>query len=238
MIKKPIFIAEIGMNADGNFDLNHELIRCAADAGADIAKFQIGWRGEADDINFIDYDRLKKLISWCEYFNIEFMASIITKDALELSKKFDIRRYKIASRTLIDDLPLAQSIIDLRKPTFVSLGMWDDAKLPFEAKNISYLYCKSKYPTHIDDLRNFPEFFDNSIVGYSDHFMGIEACLVALARGATVIEKHFTLNKTSKVIRDHALSATPEEFANLVKIGKNISRFVESVGAKPRGSID
>ena len=63
MTNKPIFIAEIGMNSDGNFDLNHELIRCAAAAGADIAKFQIGWRGAVDDINFIDYDRLQKLIT-------------------------------------------------------------------------------------------------------------------------------------------------------------------------------
>ena len=225
------FIAEIGMNADGNFDLNHELIRCAAASGADIAKFQLGWRDGVDDINHIDHSRLHKLIEWCEYFGVEFMASIITRDAFELSTKFDIKRYKVASRTLKDDLQLAQSIVSLNKPTFVSLGMWNNKDVPFDAENISYLYCKSKYPTHIEDLIDFPQKFDEKLVGYSDHYMGIEACLLALARGATVIEKHFTLNKTSTVIRDHALSATPKEFADLVKIGKNISRFANSVSA-------
>ena len=238
MTNKPIFIAEIGMNSDGNFDLNHELIRCAAAAGADIAKFQIGWRGAVDDINFIDYDRLQKLINWCEYFDVEFMASIITRDAFELSKQFNIKRYKVASRTLLDDLELARSIIMLNKPTFVSLGMWDDIDLPFEAQNISYLYCKSKYPTDIADLMDFPVVFDDRICGYSDHFMGIEGCLVALARGAKVIEKHFTLNKTSKVIRDHALSATPEEFEKLVRLGTDISRFVGSVNPISKGDAN
>ena len=62
--------------------------------------------------------------------------------------------------------------------------------------------------------------------GYSDHTLGIEAVLLAIARGATVIEKHFTLDKSDKTIRDHALSATPQEFGDMVKYARAIERLV------------
>ena len=63
------FIAEIGMNSDGNFDLNYELIRQAKRSGADIAKFQVGWRGSKDEINYMDKERLEILKEWCEQFD-------------------------------------------------------------------------------------------------------------------------------------------------------------------------
>ena len=57
---------------------------------------------------------------------------------------------------------------------------------------------------------------NNDYDGYSDHTLGIETCLLAISRGATIIEKHFTLDKSDTTIRDHVLSATPDEFSNLV----------------------
>ena len=63
-------------------------------------------------------------------------------------------------------------------------------------------------------------------MGYSDHTIGIDTCLLAIARGAKIIEKHFTLDKSSTVIRDHALSATPEEFRTMVNIGLEIYKKV------------
>ena len=65
--------------------------------------------------------------------------------------------------------------------------------------------------------KNFDKYF-----GYSDHVIGLEGCFLAISRGANLIEKHFTLDKTSKVIRDHALSATPDEFKILVDQGRKI----------------
>ncbi len=215
------FIAEIGMNADGNFDRNYELIRQAKNSGADIAKFQLGWRDKKDDINFIDYRRLKNLIKWCDQFQIEFMCSIITRNAYELIKKFNVKSYKIASRTFIDDLDLCKKIISEGKNTYASLGMWNKNKFPIKAKNIKYLYCVSKYPTYYEDLKNFPKKFDK-FYGYSDHLIGIEGCLLAASRGANIIEKHFTLNKSSNVIRDHSLSATPEEFKKMTELSKDL----------------
>ena len=73
------------------------------------------------------------------------------------------------------------------------------------------------------DLKNFPKDFNKSpYEGFSDHTVGIETSLLAISRGAKVIEKHFTLNKSDTTIRDHALSATPDEFKLLTNLGKDI----------------
>jgi sialic acid synthase SpsE len=89
------------------------------------------------------------------------------------------------------------------------------------------LYCKSKYPTFNEDLKDFPKKFQNNYVGYSDHCIGIETCLLAISRGAKIIEKHFTLDKYDTTIRDHTLSATPPEFKQMVDIGNEIKRKID-----------
>ena len=219
------FIAEIGMNSDGNFDLNYELIRQAKRSGADIAKFQVGWRGGKDEINYMDKERLLKLKDWCKQFDIEFLVSIITPEALELVREVGVERYKVASRSVIDNPEMVKDMVSEGKETFISLGMWNEDKFPFEGKNIKYLFCRSEYPTRYSDLDNFPKNFD-TYYGYSDHLMGIEGCLLAIARGAKLVEKHFTLDKTSQVIRDHSLSATPEEFSILTSEGRELANLI------------
>ena len=219
-----LFIAEIGMNHNGNLDLCNELIRQAKWAGADIAKFQLGWRANPDEINCITPKDLVKIEQICEYYEIEFMASIITEEGYELSKHTKPNRYKIASRTVIDKPNLVEKILKLNKPTFLSLGMWEKDALPFkEYDNIEYLWCKSLYPTYPSDLIDLPKDFKTiEINGYSDHSIGIEVALTAISRGATIIEKHFSLDKSDTTIRDHALSATPDEFRLMVNLGRNI----------------
>jgi len=218
------FIAEIGMNADGHFDRNYELIKQAKYSGADIAKFQLGWRDKKNDINFIDHERLQILIEWCNQFEIDFMASIITRKAFNLIKKFNVKHYKIASRTFKDDISLCKDIVNKGKITYASLGMWNKQSFPFKSNNIRYLFCVSKYPTYYKDLKNFPLKF-NKFYGYSDHLIGIEGCLLAASRGAKIIEKHFTLNKSSNVIRDHVLSATPDEFRTMTTQAKALYKL-------------
>ena len=223
-----IFIAEIGLNYNGNIDLAAEMIRQAKNSGANIAKFQLGWRDKKDEINFLDEKRISFLKKIAKTYEIELMFSIISNDAYKLISKFNFERFKIASRTLKYDFELAKKIVDKKKPTIISLGMWDKKKFPFKKnKKIKYLWCKSKYPSYDWDLRNFPKTFsskNNDYDGYSDHTLGIETCLLAISRGATIIEKHFTLNKSNQSIRDHTLSATPEEFKLMVEIGKLISQ--------------
>ena len=227
-----LFTAEIGMNYDGNLDLVFEMIRQAKLAGADIVKFQFGWRDKPGEINFLDAERVDKLKKWCSYWQVEAMASIITEPALELGRRLEPRRYKIAARTVADNPALVEKVLAEGKETFISLGMWKGRGWPFgkPTETVRYVFCCSKYPTYPEDLAGMPERFSpDGFYGYSDHMHGIEGCLLALSRGARYIEKHFTLNKTSQVIRDHVLSATPAEFRSLTESGRPLGRLWEAL---------
>ena len=95
-------------------------------------------------------------------------------------------------------LPGASQIIETGKTVFISLGMYDYKKkgIPFKNKNIVYFYCVSKYPTKLEEL-SMPNFENNKIFkGFSDHTIGIGACIYAVAKGATYLEKHFSNNKS------------------------------------------
>jgi len=224
-----LFVAEIGLNHNGNFDIAFEMIKQAKYAGADIAKFQLGWRGGRGEINEIDSSVLSKLQRYCDYYEIELMVSIFTHDAYEMAQKHEFSRYKIASRTVVDDPELARRIVSEGKETFVSLGMWKEKHMPYEGKynNVKYLWCRSKYPCEPWDLTDLPKDFKSSpFSGYSDHTIGIEVSLIAIARGALIIEKHFTLDKSDTTIRDHVLSATPDEFRTMTTIGRNIFKNI------------
>lgn len=225
------FIAEIGLNHNGNFDNCYQLIKSAKEAGADICKFQLGWRYKKGELNYIDEPTLKKIISLCEFFEIELLFSVMNLESYLRLKKIGFRKYKIASRSLIDDINLIKKIIKDKNQLIVSLGMWNKKKLPFGLnKNIKYLWCKSKYPTYLEDLKDFPNKFDSKkYFGYSDHYIGIEMCLHAISKGAKIIEKHFTLNKLDSTIRDHVLSATPEEFKKLVDQGRILTKIYDKI---------
>lgn len=214
-----LLVAEIGMNYNGDWNLARKLIRQAKHSGADIAKFQFGWRCAPGDINAMDAGQRRQLKSWCEEEGIEMMASLITDEALDWARELKLPRCKIASRTVVDHPELCRKILAEGKPTYVSLGMWNRPDLPFgppDGKTLFYIYCRSKYPTALSDLTGFPERFSaGGYYGYSDHCLDLSACFQAIERGALYLEKHFTMDKSSTVIRDHALSATPEEFSLL-----------------------
>lgn len=157
-----IFISEIGMNYNGNINLCYELIKQSKYSGADIVKFQIGWRDKEGEINRLTDDKIKKLIEWSKYFEIQIMFSIISNDGFDKLKNYEFPDYKIASRTVKHDIELAKKILDLKKNTFVSLGMSEKDNPPKELssyKNIKYMWCKSEYPTDLDDLKDFPKDF-------------------------------------------------------------------------------
>ena len=221
-----IFIAEIGMNYNGHFSLCYELIKKAKYSGANIVKFQLGWRDKPGEINQLDQDKIKQLYEWAKYFEIDLMFSIISDEAFNTIIKFKPTQIKIASRTLKDNLDLAKKIVNLNIKTFISLGMWENKDvLPFKnKKDLFYLWCESKYPTDNSDLSGkFPKkFTKDHIIGYSDHSIGIEMALLSISRGAQIVEKHFTLDKSDTTIRDHALSATPDEFLQMSRIGRDI----------------
>jgi N,N'-diacetyllegionaminate synthase len=230
---KMIFCAEIGMNHNGNFDFAKELIRQAKLSGADIAKFQFGWRSKPDEINCITPEIAMDLKKYCDYIGIEMMGSIITEEGHELAKHIGQKRNKIASRTVVDNPKLVEAVLAEGNPTYVSLGFWEGDDWPFGApdgKVLHYIYCVSSYPAMPWELSGLPEKFEpTGYYGYSDHLLGIEAPLLAISRGAQFVEKHFTLDKSSQVIRDHTLSATPDEFATMVKHGRVMAQLIDTI---------
>jgi sialic acid synthase SpsE len=232
-----IIIAEIGINHNGSLHLGHELIRQARIAGADIAKFQFydpykifGPNGSHPDpanlaqaltVQF-NADQAAQLKRWCDEEGIEFMASVFDLERFEWVHALGMRRYKIASRA-VENTPLCDRILATGHETFISLGFWTGGSVPFAHPNARYLYCVPKYPCPIEDIHLPASFAGSVYAGFSDHAIGIEASLVAAARGARVIEKHFTLNK-GLAGPDHICSATPEELADLVKYARMMER--------------
>ncbi len=233
-----IIIAEIGINHNGSIHLAHELIRQARIAGADIAKFQFydpykifGPGGSYPNADALAQaltvqfgrDDAARLKGWCDEEGIEFMASVFDIERLEWTQELGVRRHKIASRALENE-PLVRRILDTGQEAFVSLGFWPKAAVPYDVPQFRYLYCVPKYPCEYGDI-SLPASFGASIYdGFSDHTLGIEASLVAVARGARVIEKHFTLNKGLPG-PDHICSVTPDELAAL----STYARLMEKV---------
>lgn len=227
-----LIVAEIGMNHDGRWDRAYELIKQASAAGAHIAKFQFGWRYTKGEINHITPELAVRLREWCDFHGIEFMPSIISDEALDLARCTGARRYKVASRTVIQNPALVEKVLAEGKETFVSLGWWlkEGRKgWPFgpPSESLRYIFCHSIYPTYPAQLRGLPESFGrDGYYGWSDHTHGIEAALIAIARGAQFIEKHFTLEKsTVSVHNDHILSATPDELRQLADLGGRMSKL-------------
>lgn len=228
-----VIIAEIGINHNGNIHVAHELIRQARLAGADIAKFQFydphkifGPNGSYPNAEALDQaltvqfglEEATQLKAWCDEEGIEFMASVFDLERFGWTQLLGVRRHKIASRA-VENIELCRRMLGTGQETFVSLGFWERAELPFSAPNVRYLYCVPKYPCEHSDIHLPASFRDSIYAGFSDHTIGIEASLVAVGRGATVIEKHFTLNK-GLTGPDHVCSATPEELAALCRYAR------------------
>lgn len=222
-------IAEIGINHNGNFKYIEELVRQAALGGANAAKFQLynSQRVFGDDSrkqNEFTFEQVQNIKNLCDAYGIEFFASVFDEEKIEWCESLGISRYKLASRTVLKEHGLCCKVIALGKPVIASLGMWEEEHLPFSAPNVKYLRCISKYPTSLLELSTFYPFKNGSpIVGISDHSYGISYTLYAIAHGATVVEKHFTLDK-SQAGPDHIGSMDIDELKLLNTVGRELSR--------------
>ena len=217
-----LFVAEIGSMHKGSPSLARELIRQAAHAGADIAKFQLGWPPD-DPLRHID-GWSQTLAKWCADYNIEFMASLWAQEGLRAAERANMCRYKVAAQKSGESAFL-EMVLSTGKEVFVSVDPLMSRHQPALYGNAKYIWCVSKYPAYPENLENMPERFGGDWYGYSDHSHGIGACLLAIARGSMYTEKHLTLDKTDLTVRDTPFSATPDEFADLVKYGKEIAMF-------------
>jgi len=226
-------IAELHPQHGGDRDVIKKMIHQAKANGADVAKFQLYNAFKlfsSHDWDYLEFDKrgVHQLVSWCEEEGIEFMASVFDEERLKWCEEFGVRRYKIASRTVKEDMVLCNAILNTGKEAIVSLGMWNEKEKPFKANSkVKYLYCVSKYPASLEDMKGFPgDFKKEGFAGYSDHTVGIDMCLLAVARGAGIIEKHFTFDKTRirNTEKAHPCSMLPEELNMLSDTGRKIYR--------------
>ncbi len=241
--RRVLVVAEIGNNHEGNYQLAAEMVRQAARSGVGAVKFQTmraaHFVRRADSARF---ERLKRFeLSGTQFASLSELAHelgllfISTPFYLEAAGFLEplVDAYKIASGDN-DFFPLLDRVAHTGKPVIVSTGVSDLAQIAAAVGSLraqwhaqsrtgelGLLHCVSSYPTPPEqaNLRSIPflaERFDCTI-GYSDHTLGTEAAVLAVAAGARIVEKHFTLDKHHSDFRDHQLSADPAEMEMLVK---------------------
>jgi len=217
-------ISEIGINHNGDFRKIEELIRQSAIGGADYAKFQLYdsvrvFGDESRKRNEFTFDQVARIKDICDAHGIEFFASVFDEEKIEWCEKLDVKLYKIASRTVVKEPDLCKEIISLGKPVYASLGMWEGESLPFTENNVQYFNCISKYPTSFLDFERFD--YRDKIVGFSDHSYGPSYALYNIAHGASILEKHFTLNKGMDG-NDHIGSMDLSELRLIKEVGQQL----------------
>lgn len=170
-----------------------------------------------------------ELIEYCRKCGIEFLSTAFDSNSIDLLNSLHLSRWKIPSGE-ITNLPYLQKIGSLKKPVILSTGMSYlgeiEAAINVLEKSgldrdlITVLHCTSEYPAPFDqvNLRAMQTIADSFHVnvGYSDHTEGISVPIAAVAMGATVIEKHLTLDRTM-IGPDHQASLEPDQFAAMVK---------------------
>ncbi len=190
-----------------------------------------------------DFIFLKKL---CKKFNIQFMCSVFDIKTLSLLKKLNLRCFKIPSGE-INNYPLLIELGKMNKKIILSTGMstlkeiQNALKLLIKSgtskKKITLLHCHSAYPTKINDVNllamNTIKKKFNTDIGYSDHTTGFETSICAVALGAKIIEKHFTLNNSSNG-PDHKASLNPKNFKKMIVGIRNSEILLGSAIKKPQ----
>jgi sialic acid synthase SpsE len=235
-------IAEAGINHNGDFDTAKQLVQEAATVGANAVKFQI-W--DAPKLSS-DSDFIKDLTSWelkrdewnelnniANRRGVDFLASVFDQQSVDILTDFNPKFIKIASGDLTHT-PLIDYIAAQDIPIILSTGMATMEEVSRAVRtirehhdNLVLLHCISSYPVGIEqlNLRSIDVLRDAFYlpVGYSDHTLGTLAPSVAVSRGARVVEKHFTLDKTMEG-PDQELSAEPDEFAAMVEQIRQIEK--------------
>jgi N,N'-diacetyllegionaminate synthase len=171
------------------------------------------------------------LKDYCEKMNIDFLATPFDEETAVFLNKIGVHAYKIGSGDLTN-IPLIRKVDDIGLPIILSTGMAslseiDEALDNITNSDVALLHCTSNYPAPLEDINlramvNMHNTF-NKIVGYSDHTLGFEVSLGAVALGAKIIEKHFTLDKNFDG-PDHKASLNPDEFKLFVNSIRNIEK--------------
>lgn len=255
---KTLIIAEAGVNHNGDLDLAKQLINAAADAGADLVKFQTfnanrqvtrtakkaDYQTQTTSSTESQHAMLRRL-ELTEEMHHQLIAHCLTQNIGFLSTGFDIESvdflvslgqdcFKIPSGE-ITNLPYLRHIGQLGKTVILSTGMATLGEIEVAIEvleqtgtpraKVTVLHCTTEYPTPMNEvnlraMQSIYTAFDVA-VGYSDHTEGIEIAIAAVAMGASVIEKHFTLDRTFPG-PDHQASLEPAELKAMVTAIRNI----------------
>ena len=177
-----------------------------------------------------------ELMAYCSERNVGFLSTPFDIESVHLLNRLGLEIFKISSGD-ITNLPLLKEVGSLKKQIILSSGLSSleevGAALEIliragtDKNNITVLHCTSEYPAPMEDvnlnaLESIKEAFDVR-VGYSDHTQGIEISVAAVAIGAVVIEKHFTIDKTLPG-PDHKASLDPIELQRMVESIRNIEK--------------
>jgi N,N'-diacetyllegionaminate synthase len=255
---KTLIIAEAGVNHNGDMSMACRLIDVAAEAGADLVKFQTfqadrlvttdarkaEYQSNAMGGDETQYTMLRKLeltremhlelIDYCHARGIGFFSTGFDEQSVDMLAELGLDRFKIPSGE-ITNLPYLRHVGRYGKPVILSTGMADLSEIGMaldalesagtKRSQITVLHCNTEYPTPMSDvnLRAMLTIRDTFgvEVGYSDHTLGTEVSIAAVAMGATVIEKHFTLDRKLPG-PDHQASLEPEELSVMVAAIRNI----------------
>lgn len=237
-------IAEAGSNHNGSYDRAKRLIDVAADAGANAVKFQY-YKAEhlystrtppfkylkGQDVHRVikraetPRSWIPRLAKYCQRRDVVFLASPFDREAVDLLDPF-VPAFKVASFEIVD-VDLLRYIAGKGKPIILSTGMAtlgeiEDAIAVIRGaggRDVVLLQCSSVYPSPMDgvNLRGM-ETMRSAFklpVGLSDHTLGIHVPVAAVALGASVIEKHFTMSRRLKG-PDHSFAVEPTELKQMV----------------------
>lgn len=212
-------------------------------AGADMAGYQKSNTGQKEGKQLAMLQKLemgmqehKELHAYAKGLGIGFLSSPFDEESADELEALGMDLFKIPSGELIN-LPFLQHIGKKGMPVILSTGMATMGEIEIALNTlldaglsrdrISILHCNTEYPTPFEDVNltamNTMKMAFGTAVGYSDHTLGIEVPIAAVALGATIIEKHFTLDKTMQG-PDHKASLEPNELALMVQSIRNIER--------------
>jgi N,N'-diacetyllegionaminate synthase len=196
----------------------------------------------------LDMGAHKELMAYCQEKGIIFLSTPFDHESINLLNDLGLKTFKIPSGD-INNLPYLRHIGSLGKHVIISTGMADLREIGnalsilinagTSKNNIIVLHANTMYPTPMEDVNlnamsTIKSEFGVS-VGYSDHTLGIEVSVAAVAMGASVIEKHFTLDKSMEG-PDHSASLAPQELMAMVNAIRNIEKALGSSEKKPSPS--
>lgn len=213
----------------------HSLVTALCEA-ADYQKENSGAQRQEDMLKNLElgYEDFKKLKAYCDEKGIGFLSTAFDEDSIDFIASLNPDFMKVPSGELTD-LPFLRKMASTGIPVIISTGMATPEEIakalqPFRkagygADDIVLLHCTTQYPTPMEDvnllaMKTVSENFGHPS-GYSDHTLGIEIPIAAATLGASVVEKHFTLDRNMEG-PDHKASLEPQDLAAMVKAIRNI----------------